>query len=97
MAFKVPRHCFPITYLAFVDDVIIFANGGAASLKRVMQILECYQHDSGQLVNVQKSGYLVHPRFSNPRQVVIERITGFQKKEFPIRYLGAPLFVGRAR
>ena len=39
-AFKVPRHCSPITHLAFADDVIIFTNGGSASLKRVMQILE---------------------------------------------------------
>ncbi|XP_027088680.1 uncharacterized protein [Coffea arabica] len=51
-AFWVPRHCPPVTHLAFVDDVIIFANGGAASLKKVMQILEWYQHDLGQLVNV---------------------------------------------
>ena len=34
MAFKVPRHCSPITHLAFTDDVIIFANGGAASLNQ---------------------------------------------------------------
>nr|XP_027090500.1 uncharacterized protein LOC113711541 [Coffea arabica] len=96
-AFKVPKHCFPITHLAFVDDVIIFANGGATSLKRVMQILEWYQHDSGQLVNVHKSGYLVHPHLSPARQGVIARITRFQKKVFPIRYLGAPLFIGRAK
>ncbi|XP_027184116.1 uncharacterized protein LOC113782423 [Coffea eugenioides] len=51
-AFRVSRHCPPVAHLAFVDDVIIFANGGAASLKKVMQILEWYQHDLGQLVNV---------------------------------------------
>ena len=39
-AFWVPRHCPPVTHLAFVDDVIIFANGGAASGKKGMQILE---------------------------------------------------------
>ena len=97
VGYKVPRHCPSVTHLAFADDVIIFANGGAASLKRIMQILAWYQNDSGQLVNVQKSGYLVHPRTSVVRKRVIERVTKFRKQDFPIRYLGGPLFVGRAK
>ncbi|XP_027124314.1 uncharacterized protein LOC113769296 [Coffea eugenioides] len=79
------------------NDVIVFANGGADSLKRVMQILECYQSDSGQLVNVQKSGYLVHHRIIVARKRVIERVTHFHKRELPVRYPGAPLFIGRAK
>nr|XP_027081130.1 uncharacterized protein LOC113703846 [Coffea arabica] len=97
VGYKVPRYCPFVSHLAFADDVIVFANGGADSLKRVMQILECYQSDFGQLVNVQKSGYLVHPRITVARKRVIERVTHFHKRELPVRYLGAPLFIGRAK
>nr|XP_027122288.1 uncharacterized protein LOC113739257 [Coffea arabica] len=93
----VPRHCPPVSHLAFANDVMVFANGSAAALKRIMRVLEWYQNDSGQLVNVQKSGYLVHPWTSSARTGVIEQVTKFQRKQFPIRHLGAPLFVGRAK
>ncbi|XP_071933716.1 uncharacterized protein [Coffea arabica] len=36
VGFTVPHGCPPITYLAFADDVIIFANGLSTSLKRIM-------------------------------------------------------------
>ena len=97
VGYKVLRYCPLVSHLVFADDVIVFANGGADSLKRVMQILECYQSDSGQLVNVQKSGYLVHPRITVARKRVIERVTHFHKRELPVRYLVAPLFIGRAK
>nr|XP_027122188.1 uncharacterized protein LOC113739143 [Coffea arabica] len=38
-------------------------------------VLEMYQRASGQLVNAQKSGYLVHPSVCLSRRRVIERIT----------------------
>ncbi|XP_027166413.1 uncharacterized protein LOC113766418 [Coffea eugenioides] len=89
------RGCPPVTHLAFADDVLIFANGSARSLKDIVQVLEMYQRASGQLVNAQKSGYLVHPSVCLSRRRVIERITGFPRQQFPVRYLGFPLYVGR--
>ncbi|XP_071928129.1 uncharacterized protein [Coffea arabica] len=97
VGYKVPRHCPSVSHLAFADDVIIFANGGADSLRRVMRILDWYQSDFGQLVNVQKSRYLVHPQIMVARKMLIELVTQFYKREFPVRYLGAPLFIGRAK
>ena len=80
MGFKVPRLCPTITHLAFANDVIIFANGDMASLKKVMRILEWYQNDSSQLVNVQKSGYLVHPQMTVARQGVLSKLLNFKRK-----------------
>ena len=60
VGFRVPHECPPITHLSFADDVIIFANGSSNSLERIMRVLELYHHSSRQLVNAQKSGYLVH-------------------------------------
>ncbi|KAG5605800.1 hypothetical protein H5410_027292 [Solanum commersonii] len=52
---------------------------------------------SGQLVNTDKSHFLVHPNAFNSTRDRIKRITGFKQKEGPITYLGCPLFVGRPR
>ena len=62
-----------------------------------MLVLELYQNDSRQLVNVQKSGYLVHPRVLVACREVIERVTKFTRRECSIHYLTAPLFIGRSK
>nr|XP_027120574.1 uncharacterized protein LOC113737562 [Coffea arabica] len=80
LGFTVPRGCPTVTHLAFADDVLIFANGSARSLKDIVQVLEMYQRASGQLVNAQKSGYLVHPSVCLSRRRVIERITDVNQR-----------------
>ncbi|XP_027152155.1 uncharacterized protein LOC113758673 [Coffea eugenioides] len=97
VGFKVPYACPSITHLSFADDVLIFSNGSSHSLKNIMQVLKEYQMCSGQLINVQKSCYLVHPSVSLARRRVIERITTFAWKSFPIRYLGFSLYLGRCK
>ncbi|XP_027181778.1 uncharacterized protein LOC113780162 [Coffea eugenioides] len=95
--FRVPAGCPEVTHLAFADDVLIFTNGTAVALKRVIRVLDEYQQSSGQLVNPQKSGYLAHPPLPLARRRVIEWITQFKRQEFPIRYLGFPLYTGRGK
>ncbi|XP_071920660.1 uncharacterized protein [Coffea arabica] len=51
----------------------------------------------GQLVSVQKSGYFVHPSVSPARRRVVERIIGFSRQNFPVRYLGFPLYIGKCK
>ncbi|XP_071921800.1 uncharacterized protein [Coffea arabica] len=97
VGFKVPYACPTITHLAFADNVLIFANGSSYSLKVIMQVLEAYQRCSGQLINVLKTCYLVHPSLPPARRRVIERITKFSWQPFPIRYLGCPLYFGRCK
>ncbi|XP_071916279.1 uncharacterized protein [Coffea arabica] len=95
--FRVPQGCPGVTHLAFADDMLILANGSSASLRQVMRVLDIYQRSSGQMLNAQKSGYLVHSSLSSARRRVIERITGFLCQTFPTRYLGFPLYVGRCK
>ncbi|XP_071914089.1 uncharacterized protein [Coffea arabica] len=97
VGFRVPHECPSITHLAFADDVFIFANDSSSSLQRVMLVLELYQQSSAQLVNAQKSGYLVHPSMPPSRRRVIERITKFARRSFLTRYLGFPLYLSRCR
>ncbi|XP_071940013.1 uncharacterized protein [Coffea arabica] len=95
--FKVPRGCPQVTYLAFADDVLIFANGFARALQDIVRVLELYQQSSGQLVNRQKNGYIVHLSASIARRRVIEHLTGFSRQQAPIRYLGFPLYLGQSK
>ena len=46
-----------------------------------------YEKASGQLINSQKSCYLAHSRLPLSRHRVIQRITQFSYKLFPVKYL----------
>ncbi|XP_071923243.1 uncharacterized protein [Coffea arabica] len=59
--------------------------------------LEKYCEASGQKINIQKSYFLVHPHLGPHRRRIISQVTGFQKREFPVRYLRCPLFIGRRK
>ncbi|XP_071939205.1 uncharacterized protein [Coffea arabica] len=63
----------------------------------ITSVLDTYQRASGQLVNAQKYGYLMHPSTSPTRRRVVERLTGFCRHTFPVRYLGYPLYFGRSK
>ncbi|KAG5599222.1 hypothetical protein H5410_030592 [Solanum commersonii] len=49
------------------------------------------------LVNKDKSHFLVHSNAFNITKDMIKRITVFKQKEGPITYLGFPLYIGRPR
>ncbi|XP_071917289.1 uncharacterized protein [Coffea arabica] len=95
--FKVPPHCSIITHLAFADDVIIFSSGAKSSLRLIKRVLDDYNEASGQRINPQKSCFLTHPRAPSQRAAVVNQILGYNKRDFPIRYLGCPLYTGRSK
>ncbi|XP_049348952.1 uncharacterized protein LOC125813502 [Solanum verrucosum] len=86
-----------VNHLSFADDIILFTSGRQRTLKLIMQTLSSYEETSGQLVNTDKSHFMVHSNAFNSTRDRIKRITGFKQKEGPITYLGCPLFVGRPR
>ncbi|XP_060217818.1 uncharacterized protein LOC132645067 isoform X2 [Lycium barbarum] len=79
------------------DDVIIFTSGGKRSLELVMHQLQNYQKCSGQRININKSCFLVEPKASNNIIQRIKEVTGYKHSNFPITYLGCPLYVGVQR
>ena len=95
--FKVPRSCPPISHLGFADDILIFSSASSSSLKLLMKMLARYESVSEQSINAAKSDFMVHSTLPRNRRAIIQRITGFSQKEFPVRYLGCWLFVGRQR
>src|SRR5438270_6867815 len=79
-----------ISHLSYADDLILFCNGCSPSLKLHMQFLDDVQKFLGLTVNKSKSCF-VTVRPSSSKDTVIKTITGFDKSDLPINYLGCPL------
>ncbi|XP_059284799.1 uncharacterized protein LOC132038092 [Lycium ferocissimum] len=86
-----------INHISYADDIIIFCSGKTATLKLIMATLTQYELNSGQLINKEKSCFLVADDISTKRKNIILRNLNFQEKQFPITYLGCPLFFGRKK
>ncbi|XP_019235714.1 PREDICTED: uncharacterized protein LOC109216039 [Nicotiana attenuata] len=85
------------THLAYADDVVIFSSDGKRAFKLVMHQLQNYEKCFGQLINIGKSCFLVDPKASNITIQRIKEVVGYRHANFPITYLGCPLYVGRKR
>ncbi|XP_060186220.1 uncharacterized protein LOC132615628 [Lycium barbarum] len=94
-SFSMNRFGPQISHLAYADDVIIFTSGDLYSLNLVKIILNNYAKCSGQLINEEKSCFMVNPNTCSDEVARIKEITGYKYKEFPFTYLGCPIYVGR--
>ncbi|XP_071933890.1 uncharacterized protein [Coffea arabica] len=56
-----------------------------------------YEEVSGQQINIDKSGFLVHDKRSSRCVARVRQVTGFVLKSLLVRYLGCPLFSGRRK
>nr|XP_016496983.1 PREDICTED: uncharacterized protein LOC107815849 [Nicotiana tabacum] len=72
-------------------------SGKAATLQLIMDTLRKYEDNSGQLINKEKSCFLMDKEIPAKRKHIVARNLNFQEKEFPIKYLGCPLFYGRKK
>ncbi|KAL2542062.1 Reverse transcriptase domain-containing protein [Abeliophyllum distichum] len=72
-----------ISNLSFEDDMIIFANGQKQSIRRVLQCIEHYEGDSGQLLNRDTSGIILLKRFSTSKIHRLEHLIGFHHQQQP--------------
>lgn len=86
-----------INHLNFADDVIIFASSDKCSLQLIMQTLSSYETDSDQLINKDKSYFMILSNTPQDSVEMIKEVTGFTQKDCPISYLGCPLYAGRQR
>ncbi|WMV23932.1 hypothetical protein MTR67_017317 [Solanum verrucosum] len=82
-----------INHLSFADDVIIFASTDRHSLKLIMDMLGDYEHTSGQLINKEKSHFMIPANTSQDIINTIQAVTRFSQKSSPITYLGCPLYI----
>ncbi|XP_070005983.1 uncharacterized protein [Nicotiana sylvestris] len=63
----------------------------------IMQVLKAYEAAFGQLVNKTKSAVYLHHLTDMEVVSKVERITGIHRNDFPIIYLGCPIFYARRK
>ncbi|KAL3509939.1 hypothetical protein ACH5RR_029340 [Cinchona calisaya] len=90
-------NCIPISHLSYVDDVVIFANGGKNTLTNIMLFIRHSEVVSGQLVNVSKSNFIVSKKLGMIRVRSFSRLTSLLKKTLHFTYLGSPITKGRKK
>ncbi|XP_019266837.1 PREDICTED: uncharacterized protein LOC109244235 [Nicotiana attenuata] len=90
---KSPR----ITHLCYADDTILFSSCDLFSFHFVMNELHEYEKISEQMVNKRKSSFYVPFQEDDQRITDINKITGFQWCQFPMKYLGCPIYLGRKK
>ncbi|XP_043720986.1 uncharacterized protein LOC122668491 [Telopea speciosissima] len=95
--FHLPRGCLGISHSLFADNTIIFTKGLKSSLKKILGFIGRYEDFSGQMVNRQKSCYIMSHKTSEARARMVGGISGFSRRTLPIIYLGVPIFTRRAR
>ncbi|XP_075088344.1 uncharacterized protein LOC142170350 [Nicotiana tabacum] len=95
--FGMPKWSPKINHLAYADDMIIFSSSDETSLMLIMQVLNAYENASGQLINKTKSAVYLHHLTHMDVVSKVERITYIHRNEFPITYLGCPIFYARRK
>ncbi|XP_075088070.1 uncharacterized protein LOC142170146 [Nicotiana tabacum] len=95
--FGMPKWSPKINHLVYADDMIIFSSSDETSLMLIMRVLKAYEDASGQLVNKTKSAMYLHHLTDMEVVNKVERITGIHRNDFPIIYLGCPIFYARRK
>ncbi|XP_075100498.1 uncharacterized protein LOC142176491 [Nicotiana tabacum] len=95
--FGMPKWSPKINHLVYADDMIIFSSSDETPLMLIMQVLNAYEAASGQLVNKTKSVVYLHHLTDMEVVSKVERITGIHRNDFPIIYLGCPIFYARRK
>ncbi|XP_075100269.1 uncharacterized protein LOC142176434 [Nicotiana tabacum] len=95
--FGMPKWSPKINHLAYADDMIIFSSSDETFLMLIMQVLNAYENAYGQLINKTKSDVYLHHLTHMDVVSKVERITGIHRNEFPITYLGCPIFYARRK
>ncbi|WMV24651.1 hypothetical protein MTR67_018036 [Solanum verrucosum] len=67
------------------------------TLQMIMKTLSTYESVSDQLINKEKSHFMVPENTPQENIAMIREVTGFNQKVSPITYLGCPLYIGGQR
>ncbi|KAF5481513.1 hypothetical protein F2P56_002155 [Juglans regia] len=84
-----------VSHLLYVDDILVFANGGKRSMKNLMHTLDIYERWSSQEISMDKSALFLSKLISTSRKRSLLSLTGFKECKFLVTYLGVPLVSGR--
>lgn len=92
---KVARGAPTISHLLFADDCYFFFRANADEARLMKRILDRYEHNSGHMVNYNKSAVTFSPNTTeNSRNEVCHELS-VREATTPGRYLGMPMQVGK--
>lgn len=86
-----------ISHLFFADDLLVFTNGKAKSLKNLSNLFKDYERCSGQMMNKAKSSFVCSNYIIGSRKRMIKHLLQVNYANLPLIYLGLPLFKGRVK
>lgn len=87
----------PVSHLLFADDSFLFFRGTTTETSNVKRVLEEYERQSGQAVNLTKSGVYFSANIRRDKQAELRDILGVYNEIIDTKYLGLPSFVGRSK
>jgi len=90
-----PHSCgeVPVSHLLFADDVLLFAKATKDNARAIRGVLEEFTACSGLSFSASKSQIFMGSGV--PHGSWIATHLGMERKDFPVTYLGLPLFSGR--
>ncbi|KAG5620342.1 hypothetical protein H5410_005560 [Solanum commersonii] len=88
MDFFTPVEGDQLNHLAYADNTIIFTSADKKSLQLIMETLQLYEAQFGQLINKRKSLFYM---FNKTVQAIVQDTTRFIRGSFPLNYLGCPI------
>lgn len=95
--FKLAREAQTLTHLMFADDALLFTKATQKDVYNLLNILNVYSRNSGQRINISKSG-IIFGKFMEPRvRTNMEQILHMQHWENPGKYLGLPAEWGKSK
>ncbi|KAL9659108.1 hypothetical protein QQ045_021151 [Rhodiola kirilowii] len=86
-----------IHHLLYADDMLVFSNGHKNCVRKLLGFIYSFCDASGQMLNPDKSKIFFSKGFMASRRKDILELTNFREGKFPVIYLGAPLFPGKAK
>lgn len=86
---SIPRRNFGVSYLIFVDDILVFCKGDLENLSAIEAVFNNFATMSDLQISNEKSVLFLSEACQN--KVQIFQKLGFKEGKFPMRHLGVPL------
>lgn len=92
-----PDQATPISYLAFVDDVLVFAKTSEKKISLIRHILDVFCRFSGQEISQTKTAIFFPKNVDGHVRSNICNVVGFQITNDLVKYLGVPFFIKKSQ
>ena len=86
-----------LTHLLFADDSLLFCRATEEECRKIIDILETYEGESGQKVNKNKTAIFFSKSTDEATKQEIKAALGLQEIAHFEQYLGLPSLVGRRK